>query len=133
MSREPVTFTTEAALDRPDLAADSDPERSTLTAAATTEISALLATLPDRDRDILIMRVVQGMSALDTGRVLDMTTGAVRVAQHRALAKMRRILPAETMARRPCHAGRSGRADTHRTRTMRTDTAYTVGRGGADP
>lgn len=51
----------------------------------------LLARLPDRDRDILLMRMA-GASAADTGAALGMSSGAVRVAQHRALERLRGLL-----------------------------------------
>lgn len=51
----------------------------------------LLATLPDSQRRLLLLRVVGGLSAEDTGYVLDMSAGAVRVAQHRALARLRAL------------------------------------------
>jgi RNA polymerase sigma-70 factor (ECF subfamily) len=51
----------------------------------------LLATLPDSQRRLLLLRVVAGLSAEDTGYVLDMSPGAVRVAQHRALARLRAL------------------------------------------
>ena len=38
-----------------------------------------------------LLRVVGGLSAEDTGYVLDMSPGAVRVAQHRALGRLREL------------------------------------------
>ena len=38
-----------------------------------------------------MLRVIVGMSAEETGRALGMSAGAVRVAQHRALAKLRGV------------------------------------------
>ena len=38
-----------------------------------------------------MLRVASGLSAEETGAALGMTAGAVRVAQHRALVKMREI------------------------------------------
>ncbi len=49
----------------------------------------LLATLPEKQREILILRVVVGMSAEETAEAVGSTPGAVRVAQHRALAKLK--------------------------------------------
>jgi RNA polymerase sigma-70 factor, ECF subfamily len=49
----------------------------------------LLDLLPPAQRELLILRVAVGLSAEETGAVLDMTAGAVRVAQHRALARLR--------------------------------------------
>jgi len=50
---------------------------------------ALLARLPAHLRELLILRMVSGLSAEETGNVLGMSAGAVRVAQHRALARLR--------------------------------------------
>ena len=58
---------------------------------------ALLDRLPPAHRELLLLRVVSGMSAEETGAVLGMTAGAVRVAQHRALARLR-VLAAEAGA-----------------------------------
>ena len=52
----------------------------------------LLHGLPRRSRDILIARVVLGLSAERTAEVLRTTPGAVRVAQHRALRQLRERL-----------------------------------------
>ena len=49
----------------------------------------LLDLLPPAQRELLVLRVAVGLSAEETGAVLDMTAGAVRVAQHRALARLR--------------------------------------------
>jgi RNA polymerase sigma-70 factor, ECF subfamily len=59
---------------------------------------ALLAQLPERARELLILRVVTGLSAEETGNVLGMSAGAVRVAQHRALARLRAIAVEEPIA-----------------------------------
>jgi RNA polymerase sigma-70 factor (ECF subfamily) len=52
----------------------------------------LLDQLPPAQRELLVLRVAVGLSAEETGRVLDMTPGAVRVAQHRALARLRLLV-----------------------------------------
>lgn len=51
----------------------------------------LLAQLPERQRELLLLRVVAGLSAEETGDALGMSAGAVRVAQHRALGRLRAI------------------------------------------
>jgi RNA polymerase sigma-70 factor (ECF subfamily) len=48
-----------------------------------------LQILPDQQREILLLRVAVGLSAEETGRALGLTPGAVRVAQHRALRRLR--------------------------------------------
>jgi RNA polymerase sigma-70 factor (ECF subfamily) len=60
----------------------------------------LLDQLPDRLREVMVLRVGAGMSAEETGAALGMSAGAVRVAQHRALTKMRRGLERRGVARR---------------------------------
>lgn len=50
---------------------------------------ALLGTLSDRHRTILVLRVAVGLSAAETADALGMTPGGVRVAQHRALGQLR--------------------------------------------
>lgn len=52
---------------------------------------ALLARLPAHLRQLLMLRMVSGLSAEETGNVLGMSAGAVRVAQHRALARLRQL------------------------------------------
>jgi RNA polymerase sigma-70 factor, ECF subfamily len=58
----------------------------------------LLARLPAGQRRLLLLRVVAGLSAEDTGYVLDMSPGAVRVAQHRALIRLRALAAREPAA-----------------------------------
>ncbi|WP_410638818.1 sigma-70 family RNA polymerase sigma factor [Amycolatopsis sp. lyj-346] len=55
--------------------------------------SGLLDTLPPRQREILVMRIILGMTAEETATAVGLgSAGAVRVAQHRALATLRRSL-----------------------------------------
>jgi RNA polymerase sigma-70 factor (ECF subfamily) len=59
---------------------------------------ALLSRLPENQRELIILRVVSGLSAEETGNVLGMSPGAVRVAQHRALARLRAMADMESIA-----------------------------------
>ena len=52
---------------------------------------ALLGELPEDQRELLLLRVAAGLSAEEVGGVLGMTPGAVRVAQHRALNRLREL------------------------------------------
>src|SRR3954452_16857335 len=70
-----------------DLAAG--PEDLAVRASDAEQARALLATLPDTLRELMVLRVAVGLSADETGRALGMSAGAVRVAQHRALARLR--------------------------------------------
>jgi RNA polymerase sigma-70 factor (ECF subfamily) len=53
---------------------------------------ALMQQLPAQQREILTLRVAVGMSTDETAAALGMSTGAVRVAQHRALTKLRAMI-----------------------------------------
>lgn len=66
------------------------PEQLAERAETLTELRALIARLPARHQDILVMRLVNGLSTEEVAGVLDMSPGAVRVAQHRALQVLRR-------------------------------------------
>jgi RNA polymerase sigma-70 factor (ECF subfamily) len=71
------------------------PEEIVVTQSDARRARILLAHLPDSQRRLLLLRVVAGLSAKDTGHVLDMSPGAVRVAQHRALLRLRALATAE--------------------------------------
>jgi RNA polymerase sigma-70 factor (ECF subfamily) len=61
----------------------------------------LLDRLPDHLRELVLLRVAVGLSAEETGRVLGMSPGAVRVAQHRALSRLRAIAEETTTTGTP--------------------------------
>jgi RNA polymerase sigma-70 factor, ECF subfamily len=74
------------------------PEETALAYLEAEWVRALLARLPAQQRELLALRVLFGMSAEETGRALGMSPGAVRVAQHRALARLRALVAAEPLA-----------------------------------
>lgn len=77
--------------DTPDRVSEDDgPEALTLRRELADQTATMLAILTPRQRDILHMRIVMGFSALETARVLDTTAEAIRVAQHRALNRLRK-------------------------------------------
>ena len=63
-------------------------------------VRALLAQLPVLQHRLLVLRVLSGLSAEETGEALGMSAGAVRVAQHRALARLRAILSEDELLAR---------------------------------
>lgn len=67
------------------------PEDRAVFASQVEVANALLNRLPDTLREIMLLRVAAGLTAEETGAALGMTAGAVRVAQHRALTKMRHL------------------------------------------
>jgi RNA polymerase sigma-70 factor (ECF subfamily) len=72
--------------------AAAGPEHHVLAAERSVALGALLAHLAPRQREVLVLRLAVGMSAEETAQALRSTPGAVRVTQHRALARLRRIL-----------------------------------------
>ncbi|MGQ0843710.1 MAG: RNA polymerase sigma factor ShbA [Sporichthyaceae bacterium] len=74
------------------------PEDAAMAAADAARARALLDRLPDHLRELMVLRVAVGLSAEETGRALNMTPGAVRVAQHRALNRLRTLAAEEAEA-----------------------------------
>jgi RNA polymerase sigma-70 factor, ECF subfamily len=72
------------------------PEETVVRYIEVEQARRLLARLPENQRELLLMRVVSGLSAEETGNVLGMSPGAVRVAQHRALARLRQMAELES-------------------------------------
>ncbi len=68
---------------------EAGPEQLAIESEQSAQMNALLQILPDKQREILILRVVVGMSAEETAEAVGSTAGAVRVAQHRALARLK--------------------------------------------
>jgi RNA polymerase sigma-70 factor (ECF subfamily) len=71
------------------------PEETVVASLEAQRARALLARLPAQQCELLVLRVLAGLSAAETGQALGMSSGAVRVAQHRALARLRAIAAAE--------------------------------------
>lgn len=81
---------TDATADVPDeVSTDGGPEQQYLDAESRQRVERLLSELPDKQREIVVLRLIVGMSADETAAAVGSTAGAVRVAQHRALAKLR--------------------------------------------
>jgi RNA polymerase sigma-70 factor, ECF subfamily len=74
------------------------PEETAVAYLEAERARALLARLPVNQRELLVLRVLSGLSAEETGNALGMSAGAVRVAQHRALARLRAIAVEEYIA-----------------------------------
>ncbi len=80
----------EAMAEVPDvISTDHGPEQRALESETSRQMNTLLATLPEKHREILILRLVMGLSAEETATAVGSTAGAIRVAQHRALAKLK--------------------------------------------
>ena len=71
------------------------PEQQALQAELAGRMGRLLDTLSDKQREIVILRVVVGLTAEETAEAVGAAPVAVRVAQHRALARLRKMLSQE--------------------------------------
>jgi RNA polymerase sigma-70 factor, ECF subfamily len=90
----------EPVADLPDGPVTADgPEHRLLAAEMSARLGALLKHLTARQREVLVLRLAVGLSAEETAQAVRSTPGAVRVTQHRALGRLRRILLGESVAR----------------------------------
>ena len=71
------------------LSTDTGPEDHVLDGEMSRAVRRLLEILPEKQREIIRLRVVVGLSAEETAEIVDSTAGAVRVAQHRAMKQLR--------------------------------------------
>ena len=68
---------------------EAGPEQMALQSDSAARLNRLLAVLPEKQREILTLRIVVGLSAEETAEAVGSTPGAVRVSQHRALARLK--------------------------------------------
>lgn len=73
-------------------ASAASPEHRLLHSELSEQVGTLLSELSDAQRDVLTLRLIVGLSVAETADATSMSMGAVRVCQHRALAKLRRRL-----------------------------------------
>jgi RNA polymerase sigma-70 factor (ECF subfamily) len=79
--------------DLPDVPVVHDgPEQRLILGELTERLGALLHRLTPRQREVLVLRIAVGLSAEETATAVGSTPGAVRVTQHRALNRLRRIV-----------------------------------------
>jgi RNA polymerase sigma-70 factor (ECF subfamily) len=80
----------DVALDRP--AETDDPVASAERRDDRARLRAALVALPDDQRDVLTWRFFADLSPAETAALMGRSNGAVRVLQHRALARLRVLL-----------------------------------------
>jgi RNA polymerase sigma-70 factor, ECF subfamily len=87
---------TEPVPDVPDTTDLADgPEAQVMNGEFAARMARLLESVSDKQREILHLRVVVGLSVEETAEAVGSTPGAVRVAQHRALNRLRELLTAK--------------------------------------
>ncbi|SCF14098.1 RNA polymerase sigma-70 factor, ECF subfamily [Micromonospora viridifaciens] len=87
--RDSAVTPTDAPPEQPDGA--PGPEARAVSTDLARRLSALLNRLPDGQREIVLLRVAVGLSAEEVGTIVGMSAAAVRMAQSRALARLRNL------------------------------------------
>ena len=91
---------TDPVADLPDEPVLADgPEHRMLANEQSVRLGMLLAQLTPRQRQVLVLRLGVGLSAEETAQAVRSTPGTVRVTQHRALNRLRRILTGDPALR----------------------------------
>lgn len=90
-SRRPPTATGAASLDESNLVAP-DAETDALAALATRQALEYVASLPPKEAEVILLRVIAGLSTDDVASITGRSSVAVRVAQHRALRRLAKTL-----------------------------------------
>ena len=91
-ARRPEHLTSEVP-EAPDLG--DGPESTALRRDDVRRVRALLEQLPPRARELLLLRT-SGLTAEEAGKVVGLSPGAVRVAQHRAMNQLRDLVAQQT-------------------------------------
>ena len=87
--RDSAVAVSDTPLEHPDTA--PGPEQRAVATDLARRLSLLLRRLPDVQREIVTLRVAVGLTAEEVGTILGMSAPAVRVAQSRALARLRTL------------------------------------------
>jgi RNA polymerase sigma-70 factor (ECF subfamily) len=77
------------------LASGTSPSRRLIRDEESARLRAALASLPERDREILVMRHLEQLDNCEIAAVLSLSEGAVRVRHVRALRRLRALLDEE--------------------------------------
>jgi RNA polymerase sigma-70 factor, ECF subfamily len=69
----------------PEVAVSNDPD----TALLRDVLREAVLTLPERERDVVLLRLVEGLSTAETARTLECAQGTVKATLHHAIRKLR--------------------------------------------
>jgi RNA polymerase sigma-70 factor (ECF subfamily) len=73
------------------------PEQRAMQGELTERVNKLLETLPAREREIILLRFITGLSVAETAKVVGLTISAVYAAQRRALDRLRKMMTFDEM------------------------------------
>jgi RNA polymerase sigma-70 factor, ECF subfamily len=68
------------------------PETRAVLGSQVAELRGLLEEIPENYREVLVLRVALHYTAEETARIMGSSAGAVRVMQHRAMTKLRKLI-----------------------------------------
>lgn len=80
-------------LDHEPLDPGAGPESEASRYDAARQVRALVAELPDRQREVVLLRIFEGLSVRDTARAMSCREGTVKALLHKAKAKLRLEYP----------------------------------------
>lgn len=72
--------------------ATETPDRQVQSSAALAALETALATLPARQREVFLLRSLDGMDVADTARAMGVSVGSVKTHYHRAVQRLRVLL-----------------------------------------
>ena len=78
---------------------EDDADDRLVAASWSPALRAAVDDLPDRQRDVVVLRDVEGLSSADVCQVLGLTEGNQRVLLHRGRSRLRNVLESELRAR----------------------------------
>ena len=78
--------------------AEPQPEEQAIHQEKADLVASIIKQLAPLQQHVLILRFINGFNTEETAEILDRSTGAVRVIQHRALKAMQALLSQEDMA-----------------------------------
>lgn len=74
------------------IAVDADDDTRIDREAQRAQLRAAVAALPDRQRDVVVLRILEGKSITESARLLNCAEGTVKAALHQALRKLQERL-----------------------------------------
>lgn len=78
----------------PQMASGHDVERAAISGTDRATLVAALARLKDSDREVIVLRLIEGYSGLEVSQMIGKSEGAVRILQHRAMERLRKAFAA---------------------------------------
>jgi len=76
-----------------------DVEEEAVERLTTEEVRDLLAKLTDAQQEVLALRIIGGLTLVETGEVLGKNVGAIKATQHRAVEALKALMDAKRVTR----------------------------------